>query len=220
MTFSPPRTALQRVLAALATPGMLVALLAFFFPWYSVSCGDMTLATASGYDAATHGFHPPPSAEPTLAFGAGPGTHRISAPPPGHLGATQENEGDSRRDPWLLAMPVLVAAALFAIGRSFFVRDPRSSVGATSLLALAATIVPLAHAIVLRGRIRDAVAERAGVDPHQQALSEALQHSITFHLEGAWYLAVAGALVATVATGAWWFSLTTSPAAGSSAPQR
>lgn len=45
-----------RLLSFLASPALLVAALAFFLPWYAVSCSGVHLASGSGFDVATSGM--------------------------------------------------------------------------------------------------------------------------------------------------------------------
>lgn len=217
MTPSAPRTTLHRVFAAVAAPGVLLTLIAFFLPWYSISCGGMNLATATGYDSATHGFHAPPTAEPTLAFGSGPG-RTIPRPPVGSdVGA---DDASSRRDLWLLLLPVFSLVALGGVARALMKTDPRASVMLAGASAFAAGLMPLLHATVVRGRLRDALAQRAGADPMQRGVADALQRSVTFRLETGWYLALTGAMVAAVAAALWLLAVRSSVAGEQPAAQR
>lgn len=202
------RTTLHRVLAAIATPGALIALLAFFMPWYSVSCSGFTLASATGYDAAIHGFHAPASADPTMAFGAGPARRMIPTPGAAAPTASEASNRSEQRDPWLFALPVLAAAALAAIVRGVLRGGSRRAIGLASMFALLASVVPMAHAIVLRARLKDAVAERAGADPMQRGVALALERSIEFKLEHGWWFALVAAFVAALACAIWWFNAT------------
>jgi hypothetical protein len=198
-----PRSPFHRVLAAVATPGALIALIAFFLPWYSVSCDGFVLANATGYDAAVHGFRAPASATPTLAFGAGPGSRAI--PPPPDAGSRSSDESG---DGWLVLLPICAAAACAAFVAALARKESRRAIGLGAVFALGAALVPLAHAVILRGRVRDAIAQRAGADPMQRGVSSALERLVQFKLEHGWYLAVFGALCAAIAAGAWWFSVT------------
>jgi hypothetical protein len=179
-------------------------MLAFFLPWYSVSCNGFVLANATGYDSAVHGFRPPPAADPTMAFGAGPGSRSIPAPPPDAARSSAGDEGDR----WLVLLPLCAAAALASFITAFARKESRRAIGVGALFALGAAIVPMAHAIVLRGRLRDAIAQRAGADPMQRGVSFALERAVEFKLEHGWYLALLGGLLSAIAAGAWWFSAT------------
>jgi len=206
-----PRPTLQRVFAAVAAPGVLLTLFAFFLPWYSISCGGMSLATATGYDSATHGFHPPATAEPTLAFGSGPGRTLPRPPATSDAGA---DDASSRRDLWLLLLPVFSLVALGGVARALMQADPRTSVMLAGAAAFAAALMPLLHATVVRGRLRDALAQRAGADPMQRGVADALQRSVTFQLETGWYLALTGATVAAIAAALWLLAIRNSAATG------
>jgi hypothetical protein len=59
------------LLSFLASPALLAAALAFFLPWYAISCGGMHLASGSGFDAATSGMKMDSSGGPLGALGGG-----------------------------------------------------------------------------------------------------------------------------------------------------
>lgn len=188
----------ERLAAALAAPGTLLLVLAFFMPWYSITCGDLTLATATGYDLATSGFHSPLASDSTPGAG---GSVNIP-PPPGS--ATTATANPPSRDAWLVLLPLCALVALGGIAVAWLARRPRMSLLVAGSAAFVALVIPFAHALVLRGRLHEAIATRVGADPVQRNVAVALEQSVVSHLERGWYLAVLSALLATIAVGAWW----------------
>ncbi|MEI8254565.1 MAG: hypothetical protein WCJ30_02720 [Deltaproteobacteria bacterium] len=198
MAQRPARTTLERVIAALAAPGTLLMLLAFFMPWYSVTCGGMTLATGSGYDVATSGLHAPRTSEPAPAMG--------QIPPPAGTTPRTTGDGAPMRDAWLVLFPLCALVALGAFAGAWISARPRVGLLVAGGAAIVATLVPVAHALVLHGRLHDAVAARTGANPAQRDVASALERSVVSHLENGWYLAVFAGLFTLAAAVAWWFA--------------
>lgn len=200
MSQRPPRTTLERVSAAIAAPGTLLMVLAFFMPWYSVTCGGMTLATGTGYDIATRGLHAPRT-DRAPAFGeAG-----HIPPPPNALGPASA-ETTPNRDAWLVLLPLCALVAFGGFALAWTASSPRIGLLVAGAAAFGGVLVPIVHALVLRGRLHDAVSARTGADPMQRNVSLALEQSVVTHLENGWYLAVFGGLLAAGAAGAWWLA--------------
>lgn len=176
---------MPRRLALLAAPAHLVVLLAFFLPFYEVSCQGRPLATSSAYEIATgtaEREHEAPRL-PAAAGGEAEDGHRL----PRALTAS------------LLLLPLLAlaggVAALLSARRPE--RRARAAAAASAWLGAAAALFLVVHLVLMRSEVRD-VLQRTGRDRGElaQGLATMVSSSLDLSPEGGWILALVAALAA------------------------
>lgn len=188
----PSRTLMPRHLALLASPAHLVVLLAFFLPFYEVSCQGKPLASSSAYELASG------SAERDHA---GPG--RVAP------GAGQDVQEEHRLPRGLTASLVLLPLLALAGGAAalWSTRRPpdraRASAAASAWLGAATALFLVVHFVLMRSSVRDLL-QQSSVETGELARGFTTMMAATLVLspEGGWYLALVAALAATALSAA------------------
>lgn len=199
---------MARTLALFASPLQFLAVLAFFLPFYSVSCQGRPLATASGYEVSTRGFQVDESAARKLR--------------------STSDEGSAPRGcaPWLLLFPLLagaagVAAAAAARGSSGALTRARARLGSAALGGLGVVLLVL-HYVVVRGDLRRLLSEGMGGDgPGAEMgrhLATGLLQGISLDLQVGWYLALFALLGGTALAAAAHVAPESAPARSTAEP--
>ncbi len=178
---------MARGFAPFASPLQLVAVLAFFLPFYSVSCQGRPLATASGYEVATRGFHADNAAERALPNASEP-----------------EQRGSAA---WLLLFPVLAAGAAVcsvAAGRAASEPGRTKARTASSALGTLGVVVLVSHYVMLRGELARLVAqglgEQGGDGPGAEMgrhMAATMLQGVSLDLQAGWYVGLAALLAGT-----------------------
>lgn len=169
---------MDRFLSGLGAPAYLIAVLAFFLPFYGVSCSGRTLATASGYEIVTRGFDSaaddaPKNVEKALA-----------------------EKGGQAQTPWLAVVPLLllggaVTALLGATGGQK-ARGRRLAAAAMGGLSGALLIV---HYASMSSSFRSAMASNANEPAGEGAaaqlsrqMAKAVASTISLETRSGWWI--------------------------------
>jgi hypothetical protein len=187
-----------RVLAAFASPSFFIVVIAFFLPWYAVSCGGYKVASGSGMDMATHGLKQdsPMGLLTGSPFGGGSGAFSSifggggTATPPAATGspwgtlpgtpatfpfsATMAPARETT--PWVFAVPVLALAALVLALASALARPGRGRLTGISAAAagIAAAGVQILHSVAVHARLDEAMSSAASLPPGSTPLGSGL----------------------------------------------
>ena len=176
---------MNRSLARLGAPFFLLAVLTFFLPFYGVSCQGNTVVSATGYEIATSGF-------------------RDGGDTPKRAREAVQKQGEEASAVWLLAFPLLAAAAA-ACGflgsrlRGDAAAD-RGHRGRAAALGAAAGGVLLLHYIVLSSNVRSQLAKataETGEGSFARGLAQMVTGGITLELEAGWWLSLLASLAGT-----------------------
>jgi hypothetical protein len=172
---------MSRPLALFASPLQLLAALAFFLPFYTVSCQGRPLSTASGYEVATEGFRVDERAERKL--------QRASE----QAGGTRDAHGSTS---WLLLFPLLAAAAGAAAllaGRTSSSAAARAKARIVSAaLGALGVVLLVVHYLVVRSDLRRLLSDDGG-----DGMAGAMSRAITLELQVGWYASLLALLGGT-----------------------
>jgi hypothetical protein len=146
-----------------------VVIVAFFLPFYEVSCNGNRIEQATGYELSTSSVKP----------------------------ANVQGEVPDTNTPWLVVVPALaVAGAVLSILAARRPAGARrldlAAVGAAAAIVLSLVV----NFLVIRARIRSGIPDSAGGDPDVRKLAEELTAGIAVNLQVGWFLAAAASLAA------------------------
>lgn len=172
---------MSRPLALFASPLQLLAALAFFLPFYTVSCQGRPLSTASGYEVATEGFHVDDRTGRELQRSAR------------NNGGGQGSNGAAT---WLLLFPLLAVgagvAALLAGRTSSSAAARAKARTASAALGALGVVLLVVHYVVVRSDLRRLLSDDAG-----DGMTGAMARAITLDLQVGWYAALLALLAGT-----------------------
>ncbi|WP_242395837.1 hypothetical protein [Anaeromyxobacter oryzisoli] len=172
---------MPRTLSLFASPLQLLAVLAFFLPFYTVSCQGRPLSTASGYEIATEGFH--------LDDATGRRLQRSAT----RDGRSGDSNGAAT---WLLLLPLVAAGAGAAAALSTRSTADAAAQGkarvASAALGAVGIVLLVGHALVLRSDLHRLVADDGG-----DGMTARMAHAITLDLQVGWWIALLALLAGT-----------------------
>jgi len=168
-----------------------IVIVAFFLPFYEVSCAGQTVGSATGWELASS-----------------------SVKPPEGMDSTPGGEKPDVDSPWLFVVPSLaLAGAVLAVVAARRSAGSRNLLPAAVAAAGAIAVALVVNFLVIRAHVRGEASPPGG-DPQMAKLAEGLMKSIVVTPQLGWYLGFLASLAAGVMG-----ALGLKPAAQPAAPQ-